>query len=363
MKVLQKRPVAILLAAVMILAAIGIGQARKPGGSTSGAAPEPALDTTLDTGYVHQFIYDQAGLISSAAEKEIDVYNANWDARYNSVVALAAVDTAGQTDIADYAYDMGARLGLGEGDAVLLIAAEDAAYYFAYGDDFATIMTQTVTDRLDGILSREYGNGQADTAVLNFYAALNEVYLDNFGLGNQSENVAQEHYGPAYAGVDLITTVVVLAVFCLIVASVADQYRYNEYRRRYYGVPNPPVIFRPILFWHGPGYGWYRRRWPAPPPPPPGRGPGGFGPGNGGPTGGSRNSSSFGGAGSRGPRGGGTFGGRPSGGSRGGFGGSFGGSRGGGSFGGSRGGGSFGGGGRGGSFGGGGRGGSFGGRR
>lgn len=54
-------------------------------------------------------------------------------------------------------------------------------------------------------------------------------------------------------------------------ATLIDSARYTAYRQRYYGVVNPPYVFRPILFWHGPSYGWYRRRWRQPPPPPPPR--------------------------------------------------------------------------------------------
>ena len=148
-----------------------------------------------------------------------------------------------------------------------------------------------------------------------------------------------------------------VVVIVLIVATIADQYRYNDYRRRYYGVPNPPVTFRPILFWHGPRWGWYRRRWYAPPPPPPrpprgGPGPGGgnFGGFGGGPgrpghfggsrpnrPGGSGRPGGFGGAG--GFQRGGGFGGNHGAGRSSGRGGGFGGGRSGGSFGGGRGGG------------------------
>lgn len=87
---------------------------------------------------------------------------------------------------------------------------------------------------------------------------------------------------------------VILLAIVLVAATLIDSARYTAYRQRYYGVVNPPYVFRPILFWHGPSYGWYRRRWRQPPPPPPPRGP--RGPGGGGfsgfsgPGGGSRGS-------------------------------------------------------------------------
>ena len=180
------------------------------------------------------------------------------------------------------------------------------------------------------MLSSNFGAQRFEEGVLSFFAEMNQVYIDNFGLGNAggggSYQVNERTMG--------VISLLVLLVAALMVLSAIDRARYNSYRARFYGGASPPYVFRPILFWHGPGYGWYRRHWHRPPPPPPG--------------------------GPRGPRGPGDPGGFGGiGGGSGGFGGSFGGSRGGG-FGGSRGGG-FGGsfGGRGGSFGG--RGGGFGG--
>ena len=361
MKFLQKTWVAWLLTAVMIVAAIGIGQVR--GGRRE---PEPlpsgstALDKSLSTAGYDKWIWDDANILSASTEKQINLYNANWDYRYNSVVAIVTTDSV--TSLEDFAWDQGVDMGLGEGDAVLAISARDEDWFVAPGDDFSTILTNRVVSDLEGILSGDLN----DKTILAFYEALNEVYLDNFGLGNAEPDgsYGYNNSGDTAAGVTMLAFILIAIV---VVVSAIDRMRYNTYRRQYYGVVNPPVMFRPIFFWHGPGSYWYRRHWHRPPPPPPRppRGPGGGFGGSSGFGGGS--SSGFGGAGNRGPRGGGTFGGRPSGGGRsGGFGGSFGGS----SFGGSRGGGSFGGsrgggfgGGRSGGFGGGSRGGGFGGRR
>lgn len=366
MKLFQKTWFAWLLTAVMIVAAVGIGRS-KGGGSVSTPVPEPSagLDATLSTSKYEKWIWDDAGILSSATEKKIALYNANWDYRYNSVVAVATTDSTG--DLEEFAWLQGSDMGLGEGDAILAVSARDEDWFVAPGDDFSTILTNRVVSDLEGILSGDLN----DRTILAFYEALNEVYLDNFGLGNAEPDgsYGYDNSGDTAAGVIMLAFILIAIV---VVISAIDRSRYNTYRRQYYGVVNPPVMFRPIFFWHGPGTWWYRRHWRQPPPPPPRppRGPGG--PGNrpgggfGGGSFGGGSSSGFGGRGNTGPRGGGTFGGRPSGGGRsGGFGGSFGG----GSFGGSRG-GSFGGsrgggfgGGRSGGFGGGSRGGGFGGRR
>ena len=376
MKIFQKTGVAVLVMCIAIAAAVGIGLWRQPAaavGSQTGS-----LDTGLDTAYYAKFIDDRADLLSSNAEETIALYNANWDNRYNSVVGVVTMESVPsdvQTidDFADYAYQLGADLGLGEGDAVLVLSVSEGGYYLATGDDFSTMLSDSRVDSfLEEYLAGDFYAGKYEAGVLSLYSGLNDLYYTNFGVGNDalSEGLGYAGYSYGYA-YRWVVWLVILLIVLVVILSAVDRSRYNAYRAQYYGVAAPPYVFRPILFWHRPGSYWYRRHWHRPPPPPPPggpRGPGGPGrPGGGNPGG-------FGGVGNRGPRGGGTFGGRPSGGRPGGFGGGasrgggsfrgggFGGSRGGGSFGGSRGG--FGGGSRGGgSFGGGRGGGSFGGRR
>lgn len=311
---------------IAIAAALLLGQARKPSGGVS-LEQSTGLDTSLDTTYYEQFIYDKADVLSNGStEKELALYNANWDARYNSIVAFISEDSV-SGDPEEYAYDLAAAYGLGEGDALLLVVKDADVYRFVWGDDFGTIMNTKAVDELAACLEGhdwEYGT-------LSFYSTLDAIYRANFGLGNGSAVEA-----PLYPDTGVwVVYLVIFLVMCYLVLSAIDRSRYNAYRARYYGVPNPPVVFRPIFFWHGPRYGWYTRHWHAPPPPPPrgprpphgGGRPGGFGGGGGRPTGG------FGGAGARGPRGTGFHGGGSFGGARGGGfsrGGSFGGSRGGG---------------------------------
>ena len=354
MKLFQKTWFAWLLTGLMIVAAIGIGLLKGAGRVPDVPSNPSAGLSELDTRNYEKWLWDGAGILSASTEKQICLYNANWDFRYNSVVALVTVDSLDGESIEDFAWDQGIDMGLGEGDAILAVSSRDKDWYVVPGNDFSTILTNRVVSELEDILSGKLN----DKTILAFYAALNEVYVDNFGLGNgeSSTSVSVPGYGGSnVAGVMLL---VFLLIAIVLVVNAIDRMRYNTYRQRYFGVLNPPVMFRPIFFWHGPGSSWYRRNWHQPPPPPPPRRPGNR-------PGGS--SGGFGGAGNQGPRGGGTFGGRPSGGGRpGGFGGSFGGgSKGGSSFGGSSG-GSFGGrpsggsrpGGFGGSFGGGSKGGS-----
>lgn len=311
-----------------IVAAVILGQVRKP--SMGAPSPEQAahLDTGLDTSYVEQFLYDKADVLDSDTEELLALYNANWDYRYNSIVAFFSVDSvSGSAE--DYAYDLSEDYELGAGDALLLVVKDTDEFQFIWGSDFDGIMNGKAIDSLREAMSTK----DWDHDVSSFYSVLDTVYRDNFGLGNGDVSYGE---GPSFTGGITLAWIIWLVIFLVIVYAVLsaiDRSRYNAYRAQYYGVVNPPVMFRPIFFWHGPRYGWYTRHWHRPPPPPPPRPPRPPRGGSSRPGGGSRPSggfsSGFGGAGARPSRGSGFSHG----------GGSFGGSRGGGFSGGSRGGG------------------------
>ena len=320
---------------IAIAAALILGQLRRPTGVT--LEQSTGLDTKLDTAYYEQFIYDKADVLSGSMEKQLALYNANWDQRYNSIVAFFSVNEA-EGDAEEYAYALAAEYKLGEGDALLLVVKDPDEFRFVWGGEFDSIMNGKALDSLGEAMT----GGDWEHDVSSFCSTMDAIYRDNFGLGELENDP-----GPSFTSGIAAMWIVWLLGFVLIVylvLSAIDRSRYNAYRARYYGVASPPVMFRPIFFWHGPRYGWYTRHWHAPPPPPP-RGPrpphGGSRPGGGFGGGGGRPSGGFGGAGARPSRGSGFHGGGSFGGSRGGGfsrGGSFGGSRGGG-FGGSRGGG------------------------
>ncbi len=378
MKFFQKTWAAWLLTAVMIAAAVGIGQAkggqREPEPLPSGSA---ALDESLSTQQFADYIWDEAGVLSSKQEEQICLYNANWNQRYESIIAVAAVKSA-DGNLDDYAYGLGEEIELASADGILVIDVSAKDAYLAVGPDYPLTDGQ-VTSYMDNSMYEYVKSGDYGSGVLNLFKDLNTYYVDNYGLGYLDNG---NSYVPGYSSSGDTAVGIIMLIFILIaivvVINAIDRSRYNTYRRQYYGVVNPPVMFRPIFFWHAPGSWWYRRHWRQPPPPPPPRpprGPGGPGPGSrpggggssftgfsgpkgggssrgggfsSGPRGGGFSGGSRGGGFSSGPRGGGFSGGSFGGGRGGGFGGGF---RGGGFGGGSRGGGGFSGGSRGGGFG------------
>ena len=100
MKLFQKTWFAWLLTAVMIAVAVGIGLSKGPASNTPAPAPGLGLDESLSTKQFANYIWDEAGGLSSKEEEQLCLYNANWAKRYDSIIAVAAVNSAGG-DIAD----------------------------------------------------------------------------------------------------------------------------------------------------------------------------------------------------------------------------------------------------------------------
>ena len=343
MKFLKKQGVAWAIAIIMILAAVGIGLAKAPV-STEPAVPNTSLDN-LPIGAYEQWVGDFNYVLSDVEYEQICLYNANWDNRYGSIIVVEILDKVPSQGLENYVYDQAIAFDLGSVDGYLAVVPSAKDAYLGVGANFPLSDSQ-ITAYMDQYLYDGVQSGKIGSGILNLFAALNDYYVANFGLGN-----GEHYYGGSTFDADSLFVLLIFIVFIVIILSSIDQSRYNAYRARYYGVVNPPYVFRPILFWHAPGSRWYRRHWHRPPPPPP------HGPHHGGPHGGfgsaprgggfhnsSRPSGFSGGSGFSGHRGGG-FSGGSFGGSRGGgfSGGGFGGSRGGGFSGGSRGGGGFGG--------------------
>lgn len=344
MKLLKNRAFAafVLIAAIVLSSLYGLSQ--KPLVEVpEGGAP---LNEDLSTVGFEWLIVDEADVLSGRTEKNLSLYNANWDKAAGSVMAVVTVRDAEPygTDTEDAAWNWAGELELGENDAILLIDTGRTDAYLISSGRFADRFNGAEGQYVRSCLSGPAASGKWDEGVLALFA---ETHL-LFDTRSQS--------GGGSLLVSLLPAIILLIVL-LVVFSWIDSLRYSSWYGRYGTMTVPPVVYRPIFWWHRPGSRWYRRRQMPPPPRGP-RGPGPRPPMGGGPrppvSGGPRPSRPTpprtGGGGFN--RGGG-FGGGSTGG--GGFsrGGGFGGGRsGGGSFGGSRGGG-FGGGSRGGGFGGG----------
>lgn len=331
MKFFQKKGVAIFVLVIAIVLSSFIGIGKKPV-VEPGKGPE--IDDSLSTAVFEQYIVDEADVLSAKTEKSLSVYNANWDRWAGSILSVVTVDrVSGSTE--DAAYDWAYDLELGENDAILLFCVGEKDAYFLTSGNFADAMAGMESSYLNAYAYENVQKGAYDEAALNLFGQINGLF---------SQAATDAHYEGS-SGISLMTVIIILVIL-LVIFSIIDSMRYDTWNRRYGTMPHPPVVYRPILWWHGPRSSWYRTRR-NPPPPPRGGGPrppmgGGFGGTTPRPPRNTFNSGSFTGGHRTGGGGfnrGGSFGGSRSGG--GGFsrGGGFGGRSGGGGFSGGRGGG------------------------
>lgn len=310
MKLFQKRGFAVFAAMVMVCIGIYAGYTHSPmmalGNTPPSQNQSTALNKSINTSEVDDFLWDEADVLSSSVETDIAIYNANWNQRYGCIIAVAAVKGTNGIAIDDYAYNLGDEIELGTGDALLVLDIGGGDAYLALGNNFPGVMTDAlVTDYMDTYLYDSFVAGDYGKGVSALFQGINELFVGKYGLGYldpaaPSNNVVVEQRS---MGNPVLVLVVLLVIF-IFIASIIDSRRYRTYHRTYYGVVNPPYVYRPILFWHSPHSNWYRRRWHTPPPPPP---PGHRGPG-GGSFGGSSRGGGFGGSSSSSRGSGGSFG-------------------------------------------------------
>lgn len=160
MKFFKKQGVALAVLVLSIAAAVCIGQSRKAGY----IAKQPV---TLPEVKYHQWICDEAGMLSEKTKDEIRQYNSDWDSRYYAAVAVATVDSITGWTPEKAAEKLGADWDLGENDMLLLLV-RNGDYYVNCGGKVRAAMTDTQQMKLKQAIETPYYNGDFDGAALAF---------------------------------------------------------------------------------------------------------------------------------------------------------------------------------------------------
>lgn len=259
MKLLKNRA----FAALVLIAAIALsslwGLSRKPAVEVlGGGAP---LNENLSTAEFDWLIVDEANILSNKTENTLSIYNANWDKLTGSVMAVVTTRDAGAygTDIEDAAWNWAGELQLGENDAILFIDAGQTDAWLLSSGRFADRFNNAEGQYVRSCLSGPAASGKWDEGVIALFAETHLLFN-----GQSSSGI-----GSLIAS---FIPVIVLLLVLLVLFSWIDSLRYSSWRGRYGTMAVPPVVYRPIFWWHRPGSRWYRRRHMPPPPPPP-RGP------------------------------------------------------------------------------------------
>ena len=265
MKFFEKRGVALVALVLAIAAAVFIGQGRKAGYIENQPVTLPQVE-------YHQWICDEAGMLSDDTKDAIRQYNSSWNSRYYAIIAVATMDDITGWTPETAAQQLGADWGLGTNDMLLLMVRGDH-YYVACGDNVLEVLNRydTMQTKLKEAIEEPYYNGDFDGAALAFYRQA-DVFYGQAQLGDSGGSTGETYWAepvqPASDGGTSVLDVVLLIAAIFVVWMLLDAVRYSRYRRRYV-VGAPVNVVRPVYY---PIF-WGRPRGPRPPrghrPPPP----------------------------------------------------------------------------------------------
>lgn len=261
MKHLKKYPVAVAITAAVVALCVLFS-----------VLTAPAAVPKVKPG---DWVCDSAKVLSVETVNGARRRNAELDEKYEAVVAVLTVKNEKNWDDMAFAQQVFEDWELGGNDFLLLLDIGGNMDYLYYGDsytafDYDSMMT-TYADPA-------FFEGDYDGAVISL--------MDGVGGYLESVSTGAAQTAPIFtpskksAGqfpVMQLVGIVLLLVIIVVLLNILDTMRFNSWNRSYGHMSRPTVRFTPLLFWHGSGSSWYRRRRaPRGPRPPhhPGGGPG-----------------------------------------------------------------------------------------
>lgn len=177
MKALKKQGVAWVIAALMIVAAIGIGKAKAP----------PAVDVPGSVGpgsspvEVESFyVYDDAGVLSAKTEEKITCINLELYKKLDVLIAVVTTNY-GREDLYDFALNYAGNIGLGGNDFIVVLDISGENYWLVQGSDLMYRFTdEDCGDYAWNYMESDFARGDYDGAVLALTEALETWYYENF---------------------------------------------------------------------------------------------------------------------------------------------------------------------------------------
>ena len=209
------------------------------------------LDNKIDTTPVSHLVVDGAGVLSEETKQSVLIYNANWKALENRVLAVVTVQstTSAETD----AWQWFEQLSLGENDALLLVEADgnkDCVLVAKgkYEQDLATLHYGYM-ERMTYMPLR---SGEFDTAVLEVFGQMHYFY----GYDEEAYWRYEMRVGTIAVSIFAAVNIPILLHF---ISEQVDKRRFRKWYKDYATDPqlNP---WRSVFFWHRTGSRWYKNR-------------------------------------------------------------------------------------------------------
>ncbi len=240
MKFLQKRWVAVLLCAVMVLTAVGIRINRNQQ-RTQDIANRP--QSTEHASEYLQYIYDN-GSLSDDTVREVSGYLSSMDEAFHSICALALVEQ----DAEDAAWEIADRMKLRATDCLLVLDTVGETWYFLYEDELYPYVNSELQSLVQGEMNTVFYD--LDTGIPEYYASLYVWYRDNVGSGSIT-------YESSVQSGSLFVIVLVLVLVLVVFFRARCPRYYRASPVFFFGAPRHRTTFRGSSF-HRPEPGHHR---------------------------------------------------------------------------------------------------------
>lgn len=170
MNPLKRTGVAVLLTTVMIVAAVVIGLARRPGRNF------PAAESGASTWYVS----DQAGVLSSSAIRQLQENNRALDSSMGVVIGCITCNY-GKNDLYNYAMDQAEEMGLGANDFVVVLDISGENYWLIQGSGLVDLFTDDdCASYAWEYMEQPFAQGDYSQALLSLSDALIQWYESHY---------------------------------------------------------------------------------------------------------------------------------------------------------------------------------------
>lgn len=179
MNILKKQGVAWVIAAVMILAAIGIGRAK--GVATPAPGPAPIVSSApiqnQNEGY---YVYDDANVLTNSEVTKLS--DLNHKLMQDMEVVIACVTTNyGGGDLYQYALDCAARLNLAEYDFIVVLDISGQNYWLVQGSGLVDLFSDDdCASYAQYYMENDFARRHYGSALLSLADALADWYYDHY---------------------------------------------------------------------------------------------------------------------------------------------------------------------------------------
>lgn len=269
MKLLNRFPVAVVLTALIIVLCCVWGYSRVsvPTSEMEEIAPtETGRAGESNLNYYLRQTQDDAGIFTLETADTIARRNLTLDNSYRSILAIHTVTYLNGKPIETYAQELAEEIELAGRDMLLLLDTDTQGWYLVYGPGLQPY-AETSTDLRDlfrGQLTSDFFENGSNQKVLLLFNALDNWFADNVPPADAEASITTGHVQTAtlytvFTGIlfTLLTNIWWILLL-LVVLTLLDRARFSHYNTAHPQGHDPADPFRPLLFWHHAGSGWYR---------------------------------------------------------------------------------------------------------